>query len=325
MAPTEVVERRADARAAALAAQAGDGELVTSRRALQRRRAARRRRLYRLRRTAVLLLSLLFVGTLVARSTQDPAVAMPRASVTSATAKGATPAPVVTPTPTAVASPTATGTAATMSPDDYEGMLDDHDGAVEPTASPGASLAPVQESARGSVHPVAIPAAPWRTDGRAVRLSVEIEDGLVTDEQAFAATVAAVLSDARGWQPADNVHFVPVSPQEVLAGARVDIRVTLATPTYTNKLCGPLQTGTAKVSCWWGGRAVINLHRWIRGATSYGPDMKGYRTYLLNHEVGHGLGHRHVACAGAGKPAPIMLQQTLRLDGCTAWPWPTKP
>ena len=319
------MERRAALRAAALAAQAGDCEPVTSRRALQRRRTARRRRLHRLRRTAVLMLSLLFIGTLVARAAQDPAVVMPRAAAVVASSTVSVPPTVVTPTPAVAVAPTPVTSATASLPAEYEGMLDEHDGSVEPTASPGENLAPVQESAKGSVHPVAIPAAVWRTDGRAVRLSVEIEDGLVTDESAFAAAVVAVLSDARGWQPVDKVHFVPVSPQEVLAGARVDIRVTLATPTFTNKLCGPLQTGTAKVSCWWGGRAVINLHRWIRGAASYGTDMTGYRTYLLNHEVGHGLGHRHVACAGEGRPAPIMLQQTLRLDGCTAWPWPSRP
>jgi hypothetical protein len=204
-------------------------------------------------------------------------------------------------------------------------MSDAQDTVPEPTASPGLSLQPVQESAQGTTHPIAIPDASWRNGGKAVRFSIEVEDGLVIDESEFAATVVEVLSDARGWQVADPVHFVPVAAADVRSGARVDVRVTLATPTLTNRLCGPLQTGTAKVSCWWGGRAVINLHRWIRGATSYGPDMAGYRTYLLNHEVGHGLGHRHVACGGAGKPAPVMLQQTLRLDGCTAWPWPTRP
>ncbi|HNV16021.1 MAG TPA: DUF3152 domain-containing protein, partial [Dermatophilaceae bacterium] len=78
------------------------------------------------------------------------------------------------------------------------------------------------------------------------------------------------------------------------------------------------------VSCWWGGRAVLNLHRWVRGSATYGTDLTSYRTYLVNHEVGHGLGHRHVSCPAPGRPAPIMVQQTLGLEGCRAWPWPTQ-
>jgi hypothetical protein len=43
---------------------------------------------------------------------------------------------------------------------------------------------------------------------------------------------------------------------------------------------------------------------------SYGTDLDGYRTYAVNHEVGHALGMRHEPCSAAGAPAPVMMQQS---------------
>ena len=67
---------------------------------------------------------------------------------------------------------------------------------------------------------------------------------------------------------------------------------------------------------------MINAIRWTRGAVSFGDDLAAYRIYVINHEIGHSLGLGHAACPGPGRKAPVMLQQTIGLDGCTANPWP---
>lgn len=155
-----------------------------------------------------------------------------------------------------------------------------------------------------------------------VRYTVEVEGGLGADTGELASIVSAVLTDPRGWQATDGVRFVNVSPAEAAKGAAVDVRVSLASPDTTDRLCAPLET-RGEVSCHNGGRAVLNLRRWLLGVEAYGSDLAAYRTYLVNHEVGHALGHGHVVCPGAGKDAPVMMQQTYGLDGCVAWPWPT--
>lgn len=98
----------------------------------------------------------------------------------------------------------------------------------------------------------------------------------------------------RGWQRTDHVTFVPGR------GGRVDLRITLASSRVVDRLCAPLRT-RGSLSCWNRGRAVINAKRWLLGAPTYGNDVAGYRTYLVGHEVGHGLGYPHASCPGSGQ------------------------
>ena len=183
----------------------------------------------------------------------------------------------------------------------------------------------VIESGTGRFTVLAMPAAALRpapASGRTVRYTVELEGGLDIRAEDFATTVGTVLTDPRGWQAKDGVRFVNVPPAAATKGDVVDLRITLASPDTTDRLCAPLQT-RGQVSCHNSGRVVLNLRRWVLGAEAYGSDVTGYRTYLVNHEVGHGIGHAHAYCGGKGKVAPVMMQQTYGLKGCTAWPWPT--
>jgi hypothetical protein len=147
--------------------------------------------------------------------------------------------------------------------------------------------------------------------GDGLRFSVEIEGGLHVDPAAVAARVTAILSDPRSWR---------VAVRRVSSGA-VDFRVILARPTTTDRLCAPLATN-GLFSCAQSDRAVLNAARWLGGAKPYRRALRRYRVYMVNHEVGHMLGHGHGGCSGTGLPAPVMMQQTKGLGGCRPNPWP---
>ncbi|MDO7867395.1 DUF3152 domain-containing protein [Nocardioides jiangxiensis] len=178
-----------------------------------------------------------------------------------------------------------------------------------------AALGPeVPHRATGSF--VTAPAPRAAPVGDAVTYRVEVERGLPYDAVGFARAVDRTLGDPRSW-PARTGR-----PMARVDGA-ADLRIVLASPATTDRLCAPLTT-EGQVSCRNGDDVVINALRWAQGAPSYGGDVAAYRIYVVNHEVGHGLGHGHARCTGRGDFAPVMLQQTLGLHGCRANPWPTE-
>ena len=159
--------------------------------------------------------------------------------------------------------------------------------------------------------------APAAAGGRVVRFAVQVEEGVPVDPMDFAAQILATLTDPRGWQGVDGIAFEATSDPGSAA-----IIVTLATPATTDRLCYPLDTG-GWLDCYSNGRAVINSDRWLLGAESWGADLAGYRQMVVNHEVGHAIGHGHLFCPGPGESAPVMQQQTISLQGCAPNAWPT--
>ncbi|WP_327288880.1 DUF3152 domain-containing protein [Streptomyces sp. NBC_01198] len=169
-------------------------------------------------------------------------------------------------------------------------------------------------------------AAPGK--GKVMTFRVDVEKGLPLDPGLFSDTVFKTLNDSRSWGHGGTMTFERVST------GQADIVVTLASPGTTAKWCARsgLDTTVDNVSCDAAStpRTMINAYRWAQGAQTYGPHlMHAYRQMLINHEVGHRLGHGHVGCPRNGAPAPVMMQQTkfLSLNGgptCrpNAWPFP---
>lgn len=145
--------------------------------------------------------------------------------------------------------------------------------------------------------------------------SVEVEKPLPFATADVARVVDTTLADSRSW--GDRLGLTLRRVDE-----RPSVRVLLATPATTDALCAPLDTA-GRVSCRNGSLVVLNAVRWASAVPWYADDVALYRTYLVNHEVGHALGRSHEQCPGPGSPAPVMQQQTYGLAGCRRSGWPS--
>jgi Protein of unknown function (DUF3152) len=161
--------------------------------------------------------------------------------------------------------------------------------------------------------------------GAVRRFRVAVENGSGADVHDFGDAVQRALAGPGSWPDDGRLRLQRVPP-----GTRYDFTVYLATRDTAGRLCRNGGTdirvgGVPYTSCRVSGKVVINLDRWQKSVphlVAARLPLETYRLYVINHEVGHQLGHHHERCPGKGRPASVMQQQTLFLDGCRPNPWP---
>jgi len=186
------------------------------------------------------------------------------------------------------------------------------DSGSTPPISPSATASGVRNLTPGSsVFTVADGGTARHGSGTLVTYRFEVETGIGQSAPAFAAAVDATLADASGWTSQGRW-----SVQRV-ARADADLVIRLATSATAGAVCEAAGLeDAAYTSCRTGQIVMINLDRWMHAVPEFRGDVALYRQYLINHEVGHGLGLGHQSCPSPGRPAPVMQQQTLGLKGC---------
>lgn len=155
------------------------------------------------------------------------------------------------------------------------------------------------------------------TGSRVRRYKVLVEKGIDVRPSAAAAEISEVLADRRGWTQDGTNSF------RLVSSGSYDFVVKIATPGTVDRICGAAGLLTrGEVNCSVGTDVVVNLKRWVLGSPEFDGPIHEYRALIVNHEVGHRIGHGHETCPGAGRPAPAMMQQIKGLKGCVANAWP---
>jgi hypothetical protein len=153
-----------------------------------------------------------------------------------------------------------------------------------------------------------------RASNQTVTYSVASRGVTTADMSEFSAQVNETLNDSRGWSR------LGVSFQEVESNGNFILVLSSADQmTSFSSGCSALW------SCRVGMHVIINQDRWLGATDAWnqgGGSLRDYRHSVVNHEVGHWLGHGHSTCGGPGQPAKVMQQQSIDLQGCTINPWP---
>ncbi len=138
-----------------------------------------------------------------------------------------------------------------------------------------------------------------------LRFTSEVDDVVSAELQAEAMRI---LNDPAGWTQSGFLFVADESSE---------LTVVLAEAGRVDALCLPLDTyGT--VNCQNGAIVALNADRWRSGGADWDGTLSEYRTYVVNHEVGHLIGLRHPLqrCPPPHMISAAMEPQTNDLGEC---------
>ncbi|WP_328468368.1 DUF3152 domain-containing protein [Streptomyces sp. NBC_00448] len=186
--------------------------------------------------------------------------------------------------------------------------------AVSSPATPGTPTVPEHGSGDFTTADASAKAA---GHGNIRRYEVQVEGGTGVASAAAAKEIQGILADPRGWTDDGHDGF------QLVSSGPADFVIKIATPDTVDDICGAAGLHThGEVNCDVGATVVVNLKRWLLGSPEFPGPIHDYRALIINHEVGHRIGHGHEGCPGPGKLAPVMMQQIDGLHGCKANAWP---
>jgi len=147
-----------------------------------------------------------------------------------------------------------------------------------------------------------------------------------TSEIMFQAIAAPLVVHPHGWTRL-GYNFTIVDPLTAKSRSRKPriprISIQLCPQTVMDALFPQFADTKLSVCNMVTRNIYINEDRWCRKRKDESQmSLPAYRLYVIQHELGHALGRGHASCAGPGRQAPIMLQQTLGLNNCLPFPFP---
>jgi hypothetical protein len=149
-------------------------------------------------------------------------------------------------------------------------------------------------------------------------------------QENFSSKISSVLGDERGWK---KYGYEFEYKGRIPSKDKNTLHIVLVNGDKAKKMCGSKLGG---FSCYSPDENFIymNLTNWMGGSQSQLP-LERYRTYVINHEVGHRLGFGHpdkqktnYCSANKGKPGSVMIQMTRGPDWvapCIENEWPLDP